>query len=181
MNNNLFDFEILKENLKSDGFMHTYQINKGGLTFETSFFEKVGVGLETFLLCHKDFMQQEIVDWRFCVDFLTTKFEGLIRDVIVLLGKTVTNVNTKNGTISSSVMLLEQLLAQKVLLEVFDEDDILLFKQTFTNDGYNIRNDVAHGLLLPQEYTAIKAMLVFLSILRFAKVTRKIFIERSIG
>ena len=180
MNNNLFDFEILKENLKSDGFMHTYQINKGGLTFETSFFEKVGVGLETFLLCHKDFMQHKIVDWRFCVDFLTTKFEGLIRDVIVLLGKTVTNVNTKNGTISSSVMLLEQLLAQKVLLEVFDEDDVLLFKQTFTNDGYNIRNDVAHGLLLPQEYTATQALLVFLSILRFAKVTRKIFIERSL-
>lgn len=181
MKNDLFDFEILKENLESDGFMHTYQINKGGLTFETSFFEKVGAGLEMFLLCHKDFMQQKIVDWRFCVDFLTTKFEGLIRNVIALLGKTVTNVNTKNGTISSSVMLLDQLLAQKVLLEVFDEDDILLFKQTFTNDGYNIRNDVAHGLLLPQEYTATKAMLVFLSILRFAKVTRKIFIERSLG
>ena len=78
-------------------------------------------------------------------------------------------------------MLLEQLLNQKVLARVFDQEDLLLFKQTFTNEGFNIRNDVAHGLLMPEEYTPYRALLVFLSILRLAKATRKIFIERCVG
>lgn len=59
-------------------------------------------------------------------------------------------------------------------------NDLLLFKQTFTNEGYNIRNDVAHGLLMPEEYTPYRALLVFMSILRLAKAARKIFIERSV-
>ena len=46
--------------------------------------------------------------------------------------------------------------------------------------SYNIRNDVAHGLLMPEEYTPYRALLVFMSILRLAKATRKIFIERSV-
>lgn len=55
-------------------------------------------------------------------------------------------------------MLLDQLLNQKVLTQVFDQDDLLLFKQTFTNEGYNIRNDVAHGLLMPEEYTPYRGL-----------------------
>ena len=51
---------------------------------------------------------------------------------------------------------------------------MLLFKQTFTNDGYNIRNNVAHGMYIPQEYTSTKALLVFVSILRLAKATMRL-------
>ena len=56
----------------------------------------------------------------------------------------------------------------KALKSIFTKEDILLFSQTYTKAGYNIRNDVAHGLLLPQEYTAAKALLVFVSVLRLA-------------
>lgn len=70
----------------------------------------------------------------------------------------MTNIKSKNDNLNSSLMLLDQLLNQKVLTQVFDQDDLLLFKQTFTNEGYNIRNDVAHGLLMPEEYTPYRGL-----------------------
>ena len=70
----------------------------------------------------------------------------------------MTNIKSKNDNLNSSLMLLDQLLNQKVLTQVFDQDDLLLFKQTFTNEGYNIRNDVAHGLFMPEEYTPYRGL-----------------------
>lgn len=68
-------------------------------------------------------------------------------------------------------MLLEDLLNSGKLKEVFGDDDIFLFKSVFTNEGYNIRNDVAHSFYMPDEFTANKALLVFLCIMRIAKGT----------
>ena len=180
MENELFNFDILVKNLKEYGFMTKYPVSKNGCKYESSFYDKVNIGLSAFINCHKDFVEHKNVDWRFCIDFLTPKFEGLIRDIISLLGSPVTNIKSKNDNLNSSLMLLDQLLNQKVLTHVFDQDDLLLFKQTFTNEGYNIRNDVAHGLLMPEEYTPYRALLVFMSILRLAKKKKKIFIERSV-
>ena len=66
---------------------------------------------------------------------------------------------------------LEGLLNSQCLNKVFSEDDLLMFRMAFTKDGYNIRNDVAHGMLLPQEYNAMRTMLVFVSIIRLTKAT----------
>lgn len=180
MENELFNLDLLVKNLQEYGFMVKYPVSKFGGRYESSFYDKVNIGLSAFINCHKDFVAHKKVDWRFCIDFLTPKFEGLIRDIISLLGCPVTNVKSKNDTLNSSLMQLDQLLNQKVLSCIFDQDDLLLFKQTFTNEGFNIRNDVAHGLLMPEEYTPYKALLVFMSILRLAKASRKIFIERSV-
>lgn len=156
--NELFNFDILVKNLKEYGFMKKYPVSKNGCKYESSFYDKVNIGLSAFINCHKDFVEHKNVDWRFCIDFLTPKFEGLIRDIISLLGSPVTNIKSKNDNLNSSLMLLDQLLNQKVLTQVFDQDDLLLFKQTFTNEGYNIRNDVAHGLLMPEEYTPYRGL-----------------------
>ena len=78
-------------------------------------------------------------------------------------------VKVKDG--NTEFVTLEVLLKTKALKSIFTKEDLLLFSQTYTKAGYNIRNDVAHGLLLPQEYTAAKALLVFVSVLRLAKWT----------
>ncbi len=79
----------------------------------------------------------------------------------------------KNVTNTENI-LLDGLLYKDCLHQVFDNNDMLLFRQTFTNDGYNIRNNMAHGLYIPQEYTSTKALLVFVSILRLAKATMRL-------
>lgn len=93
------------------------------------------------------------------------KFEGIMRIIVNRLGEPI--VKEKDG--NTEFVTLECLLKTEALKSIFTKEDLLLFNQTYTKAGYNIRNDIAHGLLLPQEYTAIKALLVFVSILRLAK------------
>ena len=69
----------------------------------------------------------------------------------------------------TELVLLEGLLNNEEIKNIFNDNDLFLFRQTFTKDGYNIRNEVAHGMYLPQEYSAEKTLLVFLCILRLAK------------
>ena len=108
------------------------------------------------------------MDWRYCLIFLSTQFEGLLRDVISKLGGTTTRIKKEKDT---ELVPLEGLLNSQCLNKVFSEDDLLMFRMAFTKDGYNIRNDVAHGMLLPQEYNAMRTMLVFVSIIRLTKAT----------
>ena len=88
--------------------------------------------------------------------------------MITKLGGTTTRIKKERDT---ELIPLEGLLGSKCLEKAFSEDDFFLFKMAFTKDGYNIRNDVAHGMLLPQEYNATRAMLVFVSIIRLSKAT----------
>ena len=75
----------------------------------------------------------------------------------------------ENG--DSELKPLEDLLASSIIKEIFNEDDIFLFRHTFTKVGWNIRNNVAHGLYKSFDYTLPKAIFVFLCILRLNKVT----------
>ncbi|MBB3895014.1 DUF4209 domain-containing protein [Bacteroides pyogenes] len=113
-------------------------------------------------------MNEKEVDWRFCIDFLTPKFESIIRMIAQKLGIPITEV-FDNGT--SQLKTLEKILQEEKIKDIFNDDDLFLFKHTFIKEGMNIRNNVAHGLLMPVDYTAGKAMLVFLSVLRLSKAT----------
>jgi hypothetical protein len=104
-----------------------------------------------------------------CIDSLTLKFEGAIRDFIRLTGGTTTI--EKRGELKEQ--LLEELLQNSMLLKHFNEDDITLFKYVFTNSGWNIRNNVAHCFYSNPDYTFAKATLVFICILKLGKYTLK--------
>ena len=161
--------EILKEALIGLGFdLIISKTNPDGHSTGTSYWDRVEIGMRDFLNLIQKFAHQEIVDWRYCLTFLSTQFEGLIRDVITKLGGTTTKI--KKGT-DTELIPLEGLLNSDCLRKVFSEEDIFLFKIAFTKDGYNIRNDIAHGMLLPQEYNTMKTLLVFVSIIRISKAT----------
>jgi hypothetical protein len=66
-------------------------------------------------------------------------------------------------------MLLDDLLRTESFAKLFSDEDKDLFTYTFTNEGYNIRNNVAHGFYLPCDYTAFKATLVLLCVLRLVR------------
>lgn len=131
-------------------------------------YDIVGKGLEDFIRqTNESFNKNPKVDWRFCVDFLTPKFELIIRSIASVLSIPVVK-SLRNG--ETQFITLENILANPKLKVIFNDDDILLFKQTFTKDGLNIRNEVAHGLLLPQDYNSRIALHVFLSVLRLCKI-----------
>lgn len=164
-------YELLKEELLNYGFNTVWNKTVNGREIGTSYLERVEIGLKDFMDSLFKSVNGEEVDWRYCTTFLSTQFEGLFRDALKKLGAPVTKVMNNGDT---ELIPLEGLLNSEKARDVFNNNDLMLFRQTFTKDGYNIRNDIAHGLLLPQEFTASKALLVFLSVIRLTKATRLI-------
>ena len=160
-------YEILRQAMMERGFdCELAKPDAQGGKIGSSYFERVDIGFRDFLELLPQYMTGEIVDWRYCLTFLTTQFEGLIRDVLYKHGIPVDRTRGEGDT---ELIPLEGLLKNEELKELFTENDLMLFWQTFTKDGYNIRNEVAHGMYLPQEYTAKKTMLVFLCVLRLCR------------
>lgn len=167
-----FSYEILKDELLDNGFnSELYKVSADGTKIGTSYLERIDLGLKDFLELLPKFINGEDVDWRYCTTFLSTQFEGLFRDVLQKLGEPVVRIKENGDT---ELIPLEGLLRTDKAREVFNSNDLMLFGQTFTKDGYNVRNEIAHGMLLPQEFTAAKALLVFLSIIRLSKATKVI-------
>jgi hypothetical protein len=100
-----------------------------------------------------------------CIDSLTLKFEGALRDFIRLSGGSTTN--NKKGELREQ--LLEELLQNPEILKYFSDNDIMLFKYVFTNTGWNIRNNVAHCFYRFPDYSFEKATLIFFCLLRLGK------------
>ena len=111
-------------------------------------------------------MRSQDADWRFTIEFLSLKFEGILRDIVSLSGENIVKQNRK-GEIESC--LLDDLLRTDIIQHTFDEEDIMLFYCTLTHKGLNIRNNVAHCFYKPQDYYADQALLVLLCILRLVK------------
>lgn len=161
-------YDILSNSLLEMGFNLRIEKQVGDNHVGSTYLERVDIGLKDFLKQNEAMMNNETTDWRFCISFLSTQFEGLLRDIVWHLGGLVTKI--KHGT-DTELILLEGLLDSECLQQVFDNNDLLLFRETFTNAGYNIRNNVAHGMYLPDEFTSTKALLVFVSVLRLEKAT----------
>lgn len=131
-----------------------------------TWFTMIDIGLKSFFEQLNLILKNKQPDWRFSIDFLSLKFEGILRDIVGLLSSIITKLDKKGNTTD---LLLEDLLRSDSLDKVFNKDDINLFQYTFTSKGYNIRNNVAHSFYKPQDYTWYKATLVLLCVLRLAK------------
>lgn len=105
------------------------------------------------------------VHYMLALDSLTLKFEGALRDFIRLLGGST--YSFKNGNIQE--LLLESLLDSEIVKREFSENDIALFKMTFTKVGENIRNNIAHCFYHAADYTLEKTIRVLFCILRLGK------------
>ncbi|MFD2943290.1 DUF4209 domain-containing protein [Flavobacterium notoginsengisoli] len=109
----------------------------------------------------------KISNFILCIDSMTIKFEGALRDFIRLSGGSTTG--ERKG--ETQEHLLEELLENPITKEYFSEKDIELFKFTFTKKGKNIRNNVAHSFMEYSDYSLQTASLVFFCILRLGKYT----------
>jgi hypothetical protein len=141
-------------------------ITRNGEDSAYTWFSMIDIGLRDFFKQFNLLLKDQNPDWRFSIDFLSLKFEGILRDIVGLVDGVITKVDNKGNT---SDMLLDDLLRSDAIEKVFNKDDINLFQYIFTSKGYNIRNNVAHSFFKPHDYTINKAVLVFLCILRLAK------------
>lgn len=128
-----------------------------------SWYSQIDYGIEALIKQYNHYLQGKSTDWRIPVDLLSIRFEGILRDMVCDYGGHVTKVGRDN---SLSQVLLDSLLREPCLREIFRDEDIEFFEYVFTAKGHNIRNDVAHAFYIPQDYGMIQATLVFLCILR---------------
>jgi len=128
-----------------------------------SWYSQIDYGIEALIKQYNRFLQGKPTDWRIPVDVLSIRFEGILRDMVGNYGGHVTKVGRDNNL---SQALLDSLLREPCLHEIFRDEDIEFFEYVFTAKGHNIRNDVAHAFYIPQDYGIIQATLVFLCILR---------------
>ncbi len=147
--------------------LYANRIN-GKITY--TWFEQIDFAIKDFFKQLGKIQLGKTPDWRLVIDVLPSKFEGILRGMINLSG----GVTTKKKDETTEEITLEALFDTPTFLELFDIDDKNLFEFVFTKKKLNIRNDVAHGMYIPQDYSTEKAVLVFLCILRLAKANLKI-------
>lgn len=101
-----------------------------------------------------------------CVDSLTLKFEGLLRDFCERMN-IPTSVSRQNGMQEAYI---HNVLDNEIIKEFFNEDDLLLFNYLFSTDsGLNLRNNVAHCFYDYEEYHPDQMLLLIAALLRLAK------------
>ena len=106
------------------------------------------------------------------VDSLTLKLEGLIRDLCRSHGITTWSMRkVSEGETVSSEKNLGKLLDDLEAGQQMDKDDLLFLKFLLVEQaGYNLRNRVAHALLMsPDEYHDDYCLLLLLALLRLGK------------
>ena len=149
--------------LKKTCFGYPIEYPRSNQVVVASWYSQIDYGIEALIKQYNRYLQGKPTDWRISVDLLSIRFEGILRDMVGNYGGHVTNVGRDN---SLSQALLDSLLHEPCLREIFREEDIEFFEYVFTAKGHNIRNDVAHAFYIPQDYGMIQATLVFLCILR---------------
>jgi hypothetical protein len=101
-----------------------------------------------------------------CVDSLTIKFEGLLRDFCERMS-IPTSVSRQKGM---QEVYIHNVLENETIKKFFNEDDLLLFNYLFSSDsGLNLRNNVAHCFYDYEEYHPDQMFLLIAAMLRLAK------------
>ncbi len=110
-------------------------------------------------------------NWVLFIDSLTLKFEGLVRDYCELLGiVTHKTVRHKNGDITKEKDINDFLIEPKFVEKVGKTDAIFLQYLFIEKAGLNLRNKIAHSLIVHQNsYNIFYAQLLFIALLKVAR------------
>jgi len=167
LRNKRLSYAKIAKTLGSDIFLGVpLTITRDDENLEYTWFEMINVGLKSFFEQCGLILRKKQTNWTVTLDILSLKFEGILRDIIGLVGGVITKMDKEGNTTD---LLLDDLLRSQDIEKIFTKDDINLFQFTFTKKGYNIRNNVAHSFYKPQDYSMQKAILVILCTLRLAK------------
>ena len=121
----------------------------------------IKVGIDAYL--HKDYITS--------INILIPQIEYIFRSIIELQGGNVLKVNRQG---MYQLITLDQVLRDKYLVDLFSADIMLYLRVLFTDPrGWNIRNNVCHGLIAEKYYTKGIADRVMHVIFLLCQVTNK--------
>ena len=109
-------------------------------------------------------------DLMLCIDSLTVKMEGILRHFCRALPTPIaTNRRARNG--DQQEKTLEEVIQSVESYSGPDAGYWLRF--VFTKEGWNVRNNVAHGFMAPQDYTVgtMQAVILALFVLATLHIT----------
>jgi len=106
-----------------------------------------------------------------CIDSMTLKIEGLLRDICRFGGVTTFYmIKDRKGRNIVREKDIHALLHEEPVKGLFDEDDLLFFRFLLVEKaGFNLRHKIAHSLMLFQEYGVNYMHLLILALLRLGK------------
>ncbi len=115
------------------------------------------------------------------IDSIVPKIEGMLRDICALIEiPTFKFERNQHGLQTTREKYMSELLYEgssnedktnyEKLKQIIDENELCFLKFLFVEkSGMNLRNKVAHGLMIEKEYTASRAFLVLMALLRLSK------------
>ncbi len=115
------------------------------------------------------------------IDSIVPKIEGILRDICALIEiPTFKFERNQHGLQTTREKHMSELLYEgnsneeksnyEKLKQIIDENELCFLKFLFVEkSGMNLRNKVAHGLMLEKQYTASHAFLVLMAFLRLSK------------
>lgn len=106
-----------------------------------------------------------------CIDSLSLKIEGMLRDICEFKGITTFELKPdKKGRTISQEKDIHKLLYEPEIANLIDKDDLLFFKFLLVEKaGYNLRHRVAHSLMTFYEYHINLMNLLIMAVLKFGK------------
>lgn len=163
--NGKISFESLIDYLQNNTWFGSKLIE---VTDKTSFnwIELLSPSLELFfkqLEKDIDLKKNNDSSYILCIDSLTLKFEGLLRDFCRNIDAQTIELD-KTGT--KAIIKIEAFLDNPKFKASVTEDDIALFKFLFTSDGMNLRNNIAHCFYKTKNYNPAKMLLLISAILK---------------
>lgn len=114
-------------------------------------------------------------DWITAIHVLIPQIEEAARTLAGLLGESIFKWETEpDGIRRLDVRSLNQVLDSPHILQIFGEDHATFLRVALVrNQGMNLRNRVAHGLMLPAEYSEGSADIVFQCLLTLGMIRPK--------
>lgn len=101
----------------------------------------ISVGIDAYL--NKDYITS--------INILIPQIEYMFRNIIELQGGNVLKVNRQG---MYQLITFDEVLRDKYLVDIFSEDTMLYLRVLFTDSrGWNIRNNICHGLITERYFT----------------------------
>jgi len=145
---------------------HTYP---DGQTVTYSALDLLEPGIREFFAQLERYCRGEAAEWMLCLDSLTPKVEALLRLLAKAHGVATETVIQDGSNWVTREKDLNTLLYDQALLAHLDEDTVYFLQFLLVEkNGFNLRNDLSHGLLPPSAYSAHFAYWVFLALVRLA-------------
>ena len=112
------------------------------------------------------------LDWTLCIESMVLKFEPMLRFLLQARGGITAKQTRKENKVIEEEKNINDIFHDNIIKETLNEEDYRFLKYLLIEKGgENLRHEIAHGLLLPENYTFEIATFLLLGILRLAKYT----------